>query len=98
MTQYVGIVRDYDQLLQAKQWFEQYSIHKLVNMASEHDDEKRTIIYMLIVGWLITTSALQRKESRGAHYRSDEPFEKMYWEKRRIVRTKTEHLIKEGFR
>ncbi|KFZ43902.1 L-aspartate oxidase [Anoxybacillus flavithermus] len=97
MTQYVGIVREYDQLFYAKQWFEQYSIDELVNMAPEHDDEKRTIIYMLIVGWLITTSALQRKESRGAHYRSDEPFEKMYWEKRRIIRTKAEHLIKEGF-
>ncbi|MGJ7035119.1 L-aspartate oxidase [Anoxybacillus eryuanensis] len=98
MTQYVGIVRDYDQLFQAKRWFEQYSIHELVNVAPEHDDEKRTIIYMLIVGWLITTSALQRKESRGAHYRSDEPFEKMYWEKRRIIRTKAEHFTKEGFR
>lgn len=98
MTQYVGIVRDYDQLLQAKQWFEQYSIHKLVNMASEHDDEKRTIMYMLIIGWLITTSALQRRESRGAHYRSDQPFEREYWKKRRIVRTKAEHFTKEGFR
>ncbi|WP_461200228.1 L-aspartate oxidase [Anoxybacillus sp. TBDG-1] len=98
MTQYVGIVRDYDNLFQAKQWFEQYSIHELVTTAPEEDDEKRTIIYMLIVGWLITTSALQRKESRGAHYRSDQPFEREYWEKRRIVRTKTEHLIKEGFR
>lgn len=98
MTQYVGIVREYDQLFYAKQWFEQYSIDELVNMAPEHDDEKRTIIYMLIVGWLMTTSALKRRESRGAHYRSDEPFERTYWEKRRIVRTKEEHLMKEGSR
>ncbi len=98
MTQYVGIVRDYDQLFYAKQWFEQYSIDELVNMSPEYDDEERTIIYMLIVGWLVTTSALQRRESRGAHYRSDEPFERTYWEKRRIVRTKEEHLMKEGFR
>jgi L-aspartate oxidase len=98
MTECVGIVRNYDQLLEAKQWFEQYSLFELIHCAPPYDDEERTIVNMLIVGWLVTTSALQRRESRGAHYRSDEPFERQYWEKRRIVRTKTEHLIKEGFR
>ncbi|WP_297991765.1 L-aspartate oxidase [uncultured Anoxybacillus sp.] len=98
MTECVGIVRNYDQLLEAKQWFEQYSLFDLIHCAPPYDDEERTIVNMLIVGWLMTTSALQRRESRGAHYRSDEPFERQYWEKRRIVRTKTEHLMKEELR
>lgn len=98
MTECVGIVRNYDQLLEAKQWFEQYSLFELIHCAPPYDDEERTIVNMLIVGWLVTTSALQRRESRGAHYRSDEPFERQYWEKRRIVRTKAEHFTKEGFR
>ncbi|MBA2873639.1 L-aspartate oxidase [Thermaerobacillus caldiproteolyticus] len=95
MMHYVGIVRDEQRLTYAKQWFEQFSIPDFVN--TNVDDfklEEITIIHMLITGWLITTSALQRTESRGGHYRHDYPHADENWQQRRILRVKQELMAK----
>jgi L-aspartate oxidase len=91
MSTYIGIVRDEQGMQYAKKWFEQFPLSDFVN--SSLDDfsiEEITVIHMLLTGWLITTSALQRTESRGGHYRSDYPFEREQWKKRRIWRIKSE--------
>ncbi|WLR52612.1 L-aspartate oxidase [Bacillus tianshenii] len=86
MMEHVGIIRTNETLEQAKAWFEQYmpALQSLPEDLSENDS---TIVNMITVGWLITTSALLRKESRGAHYRSDYPLEEQSLAKKRIIRT-----------
>jgi L-aspartate oxidase len=95
MSTYVGIVRDEQGLQYAKKWFEQFPLSYLANSSLDHFSiYEIAIIHMLLTGWLITTSALQRTESRGGHYRSDYPFERKQWKQRRIWRTKSELNIK----
>jgi L-aspartate oxidase len=95
MMQYVGIIRNEKGLTYAKQWFEQFSIPDLVNAnVVDLPLEEITIVYMLITGWLLTTSALQRTESRGGHYRCDYPQMDERWKKRRIQRIRSELVVK----
>ncbi|MCS7224482.1 MAG: L-aspartate oxidase [Armatimonadetes bacterium] len=62
MTQYVGVVRNEEGLRKAKESFEQIGAQgsELLKMRS-------------LVCWLICSAALERTESRGAHFRSDSP-------------------------
>lgn len=97
MMKHVGIVRDEISLTTAKQWFEQFSIHELIASDwSLFNEEQRTAASLLLTGWLITTSALKRTESRGGHYRSDFPKDDDGWKKRRIKRTKEELFAQIG--
>jgi L-aspartate oxidase len=94
MMQYVGIVRNESGLECAKQWFEQFSIPDLLSVdLNELTIEEITIINMIIIGWMITTSALKRTESRGGHYRTDYPSMDKNWKGTRIVRTKEELFV-----
>ncbi|MBO9130491.1 L-aspartate oxidase [Bacillus sp. 165] len=76
MMKYVGIVRSEQQLLYAKQWLEQYMV-QLDGFGTLPSDsltsEQIVIVNMLTTAWLITSAALQRKESIGGHYRIDYP-------------------------
>jgi L-aspartate oxidase len=94
MSTYAGIIRHEQGLQRAKQWFEQFPLSDFVNGSlDDFSIEEITVIHMLLTGWLITTSALQRTESRGGHYRSDYPFEREHWRQRRIRRTKRELTV-----
>ena len=42
-------------------------------------------VFMLICSWLVTKAALQRRESRGGHLRTDYPNEDKYWENKQII-------------
>jgi L-aspartate oxidase len=89
MTNDVGIVRNEGSLLKAIRWFESYVKPNHFSCVLDLPIEKMTILNMLTVGWLITTSALQREESRGAHYRSDfKEKDNINWFKRQIVRSR----------
>jgi L-aspartate oxidase len=57
MSDNVGVIRDKDGLTEAIKYLEK---------TSAYSD-------MAFVGWLIARCALQREESRGAHFRSDFP-------------------------
>lgn len=87
MMKYVGIVRDKEGLQYAKAWFEQYLPKNGKHQLPTYFSHEQIAIYnMLQSGWLITTSALMREESRGGHYRSDFPEERNDWTKKKIVR------------
>lgn len=87
MANHVGIVRNKEGLLQAKQWFERFLPKSQPNSIFNLSTEQLIKINMLTVGWLITTSALLRTESRGSHFRSDYPkVDDQKWLKRSIVR------------
>jgi L-aspartate oxidase len=87
MTDHVGIVRDHSGLTKAKSWFERYAPF-FAEINSEWPVESIERINMLTTGWLITTSALERTESRGGHFRKDYPHKSKRWYKKRIERRK----------
>lgn len=84
MTLYAGVERNQKGLASLKTWLEQYPIFH-INPASLSLEEAETV-NMLTVAWLITTSALQRKESLGSHYRTDFPDSLQHMERTEIIR------------
>lgn len=87
MMAYVGINRDETGLLYAKEWFESFLPYIPSGTVLNLDQPAAETVNMLTVGWLITTSALQRRESRGGHYRTDYPAQDdTNWLKRYITR------------
>ncbi|MEX2104472.1 MAG: FAD-binding protein, partial [Bacilli bacterium] len=88
LTDYVGIILDEKGLQLARKWLEQFLpfIDSMGNMVLPDSLEHVQKVNMLTVGWLITTSALIRQESRGGHYRSDFPKKDNKWIKKRTIR------------
>lgn len=85
MTKYVGIIRDEQGLLKAAGIINE--IHERYKKLSGFSLVKLEVANMLIVSRLVIESALERKESRGAHYRSDfDKTDDINW-KRNIVKT-----------
>jgi L-aspartate oxidase len=66
----VGIVRSADSLLRSFKIMQDLSRQLTFSAASKDEIELKN---MHLVAWLITRAAFDRKESRGAHYRSDFP-------------------------
>ncbi|WP_407676482.1 L-aspartate oxidase [Perspicuibacillus lycopersici] len=72
MSQYAGVIRCESGLTILKDWLENYDFFDIATDALS--TEELEIVNMLTVSWLITTSALHRKESIGSHFRSDFPW------------------------
>jgi L-aspartate oxidase len=66
MTSHVGVIRDAERLAEAVRWF----------AALERDAGNVTLRNMATTALLVAASAWARRESRGAHYRTDHPAEK----------------------
>jgi len=66
----VGIIREHAALTEAVQWLEDLSVPEPVPLDRQCHEARN----MLTVARLIAFSALARRESRGAHYRTDMPF------------------------
>lgn len=86
MFRNVGIVRNEASLRIALHWFEEQidfngDFRQLFLSKAEME-----ILNMLTSGWLITTSAIERTESRGGHFRTDYPHEETHWHKKQILR------------
>jgi succinate dehydrogenase/fumarate reductase flavoprotein subunit len=62
--------------------------HRIYNYEWE---EALEAVNMIDLAEMVTASALQRKESRGHHWRTDFPSMRKEWEKHTIVRRKNEH-------
>lgn len=88
MSRYVGIERDEQGLLYAKQWIESYLTNEMVigGLPLNASRAEYTVINMLTTSWLIVASALEREESRGGHYRIDYPSSDSRWLKRYLSR------------
>jgi len=69
MTKYVGIIRDKEGMLIAKNKVDEYysSICDMVNTSIEDFE----IQNMVLLAKLVIEAAIEREESRGAHYRTD---------------------------
>nr|WP_240795457.1 L-aspartate oxidase [Aquibacillus halophilus] len=94
MTAHAGIERTQHGLTYARKWIEQFGVHHNhsqfdLRIVSKEDFGK---INMLTTCWLIIMSALERTESRGAHYRKDYPLVVKKWDNKRIIRQKLEFI------
>ena len=80
MQDLVGIVRNEDELLKAKDELKKLSeraLHVKVIGNREYNNGWHTALdlkNLLTVSEAVTLAAIQRKESRGAHFREDYPF------------------------
>ncbi|MGM0874410.1 MAG: L-aspartate oxidase [Bacillota bacterium] len=96
MTKYVGIQRTKAELTYAVKWFESYQ-----NQISFWDVNVKNfttlqieIINMLTIGWIISSSALTRTESRGGHYRLDYPISNdKEWKQKQLIRTSADMYV-----
>ncbi|MGM7720978.1 L-aspartate oxidase [Metabacillus sp. Hm71] len=96
MTRYVGIQRTEAELTYAVNWFESYQ--KQCSFwefnVKDFTTQQIEIINMITIGWLISTSALNRTESRGGHFRIDFPdMNDKEWQKKQLIRTKNEMYV-----
>lgn len=92
MTENVGIIRNATGLIYAKNWMEYFLTSIKTDTLYGLSIDEITRLNMLTVGWLITTSALERTESRGGHFRNDYPFQdNETWLKRSIIRRREEN-------
>lgn len=91
MMDRTGIVRTEEGLKTQKKWLEGFKIKKWLKTDLEHlSVQQIQMVFMLITSWLVTTSALERTESRGGHFRSDYPFEDdHHWLKKQIIHKRT---------
>ena len=69
MTKYVGILRNEQGLMKAADIISK--IHERYSSLTGFSLIKLEVVNMLTVARLVIESAIERKESRGAHYRSD---------------------------
>lgn len=71
MIAYAGIERNEISLKRVRNWLESFDFFNIT--VYDRRWEEIEIVNMLTVAWLIVTSALERKESIGSHYRTDYP-------------------------
>ncbi|MFZ3576956.1 L-aspartate oxidase [Virgibacillus sp. DJP39] len=89
MMHHVGVVRNEADLLAMKDWLETFDFFQ-VNLTNLSFSEIE-IVNMLTTAWLITTSALMRRESRGTHYRLDYPLLNGRETREEIIRIQLEY-------
>lgn len=77
MWDHVGIVRNAQGLKQA--------LREIARMKDETPKSAWILRNMLTTGELIAQAALERKESRGGHFREDYPMESEAWKTRRVI-------------
>jgi L-aspartate oxidase len=80
MTDKIGVIRDQRTMLEA--------LHDITAIAERAKEDDSLLADMAFVARLITLSALQRRESRGGHCRSDYPLAVDAWKKRSFVTLK----------
>jgi L-aspartate oxidase len=83
MWRYAGIKRSKEGLEIAKDKIEQWLKE---SSAWERTPSNRKLLDILLVSYATVISALRRKESRGAHYREDYPYERDVYRKESEIR------------
>ena len=82
MMEQVGIIRNNEELKKMKKRLEKMLSYLRLNLARVKDYEVQNLITL---AYLTVDAALIRKESRGAHYRSDFSQSKEKWAKHIIL-------------
>lgn len=97
MIENVGVIRDEAGLNRQLNWLPVQFLESLMEQSLERlSIEQIQTIFMFINSFIMTKSALIRKESRGAHIRSDFPNEDLFWKGRRIIHEQTKITWRRG--
>lgn len=90
MWKYVGLVRSAEGLKRALE-----ELNRLFQEFGKPAPTREAIelANMINSGWLITRAALERKESRGAHYRTDFPRPSQEWQCHLLLREEAGELV-----
>ncbi|WP_062515772.1 L-aspartate oxidase [Halobacillus sp. KGW1] len=82
----VGIIRSKKSLQKQLDWFSSYEVEDLVFCDLSTLSVRQTeLCFLMQTAWLITKSAWEREESRGAHIRTDYPDTKDAWSSKQII-------------
>ncbi|SEA83407.1 L-aspartate oxidase [Thalassobacillus cyri] len=81
MMKRVGIIRNKNELILQQEWLDSFSLPENMDTLTIGQISR---VFMVITSKLITTSALEREESRGGHFRQDFPLERSDWQHRHV--------------
>lgn len=95
MSKYVGVIRNEDGLRKATQLLDKIKENKIGNLCLGERSFKTLaklleVENLLIIGRLVTLAAMQRTETRGAHYREDYPELDESWSKNIVLQLENE--------
>ncbi|MFC3883072.1 L-aspartate oxidase [Bacillus songklensis] len=91
MMSHVGIVRSHSSLTRMVRLLEE-CLKEVEGNLLGYKHETIECIHMITAAYVIAKSALEREESRGAHFRSDFPAACPRWSKQKIIRQKEKVL------
>ncbi|MFC7371235.1 L-aspartate oxidase [Fictibacillus iocasae] len=88
LSRSAGIVRDGNDMRAYIEYLEQFPF---ITPSYHHTLDELRCINTHLMAWLVTTSALSRRESRGGHYRRDYPEAREQWKRKTIERRMESH-------